>query len=419
MSTMSGGECNESPLGNVAVPPEYIEECRREFESGGAEGCRKFLEKKDEEWQTIPLDITVIGNSGVGKSSFINSIRGLNAEHPESATVSVTECSGVRGEGIRSYEHPDNPMLKFWDLPGVGTPKFPKDEYLKKIHRPIEEYDFFLLLSSSRFTENDAWLGKEITELGRKYFYVRTKVADAISSHKKAYPSTHNENAELDKIRKNIEEELKENGCENTPVFLIDNYETGMFDFGQLQQQLIGDFKKDKKEALILSMCAHSKEMVQAKAEELRGRIWRAATTSAAVATVPIPGVSIAFDASVALVQTKFYFKQLGLDDDSLKRYAAITRTDFCALKNIVTRNLGLTVLTIESLKILLDLIPKSLFIGATMLLEEFSRTIPLIGSLIAAPLSFCGTYIMLKGVLDLLEKVALEVVNYAKNHGK
>jgi len=151
--------------------------------------------------------------------------------------------------------------------------------------------------------------------------------------------------------------------------FLIDNYETGMFDFGELQKQLIGDFKKDKKEALILSMCAHSKEMVQAKAEELRGRIWRAATTSAAVAAVPIPGVSIAFDASVALVQTKFYFKQLGLDDDSLKRYAAITRTDFSALKNIVTRNLGLTVLTIESLKILLDLIPKSLFIGATILL--------------------------------------------------
>jgi len=58
------------------------------------------------------------------------------------------------------------------------------------------------------------------------------------------------------------------------------------------------------------------------------------------------------------------------------------------------------------------------LFTSATSLLvEEFSRYIPLVGSLIAAPISFAGTYYMLKYVLDQLHRVAVEVVTYADQH--
>jgi len=58
------------------------------------------------------------------------------------------------------------------------------------------------------------------------------------------------------------------------------------------------------------------------------------------------------------------------------------------------------------------------LFTSATSLVvEEFARYIPFIGSIIAAPISFAGTYYMLKYVLDRLEGVALEVVTYAAEH--
>jgi len=58
------------------------------------------------------------------------------------------------------------------------------------------------------------------------------------------------------------------------------------------------------------------------------------------------------------------------------------------------------------------------MFTSATSLVvEEFSRYIPLIGSLIAAPISFAGTYYMLKYVLDRLDRVAMEVVTYAAEH--
>ena len=50
-------------------------------------------------------------------------------------------------------------------------------------------------------------------------------------------------------------------------------------------------------------------------------------------------------------------------------------------------------------------------------MVEEFARYIPFLGSLIAAPISFAGTYYMLKYMLDRLCTVALEVVTYAAEH--
>ena len=55
----------------------------------------------------------------------------------------------------------------------------------------------------------------------------------------------------------------------------------------------------------------------------------------------------------------------------------------------------------------------------ATQVVEEVSRFIPLIGPMIAVPLSFGATYYMLNHVLDRLEQVAIEVVTYAAEHGE
>jgi len=56
-------------------------------------------------------------------------VRRLTADDEGAASVGVTETT----TDIVAYPHPNNPMLKFWDLPGVGTPRFPKDGYLEAI----------------------------------------------------------------------------------------------------------------------------------------------------------------------------------------------------------------------------------------------------------------------------------------------
>ncbi|WAR30144.1 IIGP1-like protein [Mya arenaria] len=43
---------------------------------------------------------------------------------------------------------------------GVGSPNFPKATYLEQIG--FEKFYFFIIMTATRFTENDAWLGKMV-----------------------------------------------------------------------------------------------------------------------------------------------------------------------------------------------------------------------------------------------------------------
>jgi len=110
---------------------------------------------------------------------------------------------------------------------------------------------------------------------------------------------------------------------------------------------------------------------------------------------IPLPGVSLVMD--------------IGLDETSLKRYAELTKTDYQHLKSIVASSLGGF-----EIRAIVDTCVRSADLMAAAAAEEVSRYIPLIGSLIAAPLSAVGIYITLKLILTNMERVALEVAECA-----
>ena len=180
-----------------------ITEIKTAWKNGGVDECKSLLERKLDEWKSVSLNVAVIGNSGVGKSSFINAIRRVTGDDEGAAPVGVTETTLK----IDSFAHPDNPNLTFWDLPGVGSNEFPKETYLSDIQ--VDRYDFFLLITSTRFTENDTWLGAEFRKRNKKYFFVRTKIEQDVSNNKRAYPSTHNEQAMIREIREKTEKKLE------------------------------------------------------------------------------------------------------------------------------------------------------------------------------------------------------------------
>ena len=320
---------------------------------------------------------------------------------------------------IRSYSHPRNEFLKFWDLPGVGTDRFPRESYLSQIE--VDRYDFFLLITADRFTENDTWLGKEIRKRKKKYFFVRTKMAVDISNNKKAHPRTHNEAAVVKAIRKSTEQHLKENGCENVPVFLIDNYELKKFDFEQLEYRLVEDFPKLKRSALVLSLQANSEKMIRLKVDELRSRRWIVAALSAVMAMTQTPGAFVAFDFSLIVQEAKVYYTQLGLDEISLKRYAELMFCDYRQLLSVVDSRLGCREIGVEStcINTLIDTLLQHGHVGllvASNAVGNVAGFIPvgLTGKVITASLACGGTYYSQKLVLDLMESVALEVVRTA-----
>jgi len=342
------------------------------WKTGGVEGYRRLLERKRDEWENIPVNVAVIGNTGVGKSSFINAIRGLTADD-EGAEVGVVE--------IRSYPHPYNRMLMFWDLPGVGTDEFPRETYLSEVG--VDRYDFFLLLTADRFTENDTWLGDELRKRNKKYFFVRTNIGVEISDTKKAHPSSDDEEAMIEQIRQYTADYLRQSPCASrgdVQIFLIDSYEPNKFDFVKLKKQIIIDFPTQKRSALMRALQSTSEEMIMLKMADLRSRIWMSAALSAAGGAIPFPGASLAIDYTIITHEAKSYFRQLGLDSES-------------------------TVMPIRCM----------LLLGAAAAEEGFKVYLPLLpvvfSSVIAGSMSYWATYATLKLILDKCENLALTAI--------
>lgn len=130
------------------------------------EKIKEYLEKE----KNTPLNIAITGDSGAGKSTFVNAMRGIDNWDEGAAPTGCVETTME----VTPYPHPNYPNVTFWDLPGVGTISFPADKYLE--HVGFEKFDFFIIISESRFTENDVKLAQEIQKMGKKFYYVRSKI---------------------------------------------------------------------------------------------------------------------------------------------------------------------------------------------------------------------------------------------------
>uniref|UniRef100_A0A3B4WUB3 IRG-type G domain-containing protein n=1 Tax=Seriola lalandi dorsalis TaxID=1841481 RepID=A0A3B4WUB3_SERLL len=122
------------------------------------------IEEIREELQTnrpnnIPLNIGITGESGSGKSTFVNAFRGVDNRDVRAAPTSCVETTS----DVTPYPHPNYPNVTLWDLPGIGTTRFPADKYLQ--HVGFERFDFFIIISADRFRENDVKLALEIQRM--------------------------------------------------------------------------------------------------------------------------------------------------------------------------------------------------------------------------------------------------------------
>lgn len=143
--------------------------------AGAAEVINESLAKV----RNCPLNIGITGQSGSGKSTFINAIRGVE---PSDGEAAPTDCVETTMQ-VKDYHHPNYPNVVFWDLPGVGTRKFPAETYLTDVK--FERFDFFIIISDTRFRENDVNLATEIQKMGKKFYFVRSKIDNDLRAEKK------------------------------------------------------------------------------------------------------------------------------------------------------------------------------------------------------------------------------------------
>ena len=65
-----------------AAETTFGEEIKKAFDTNGIFGVKDYYHRKNNEWKNVAINIGVTGQSGVGKSSFINVIRGLRSTDP-------------------------------------------------------------------------------------------------------------------------------------------------------------------------------------------------------------------------------------------------------------------------------------------------------------------------------------------------
>ncbi|XP_060600896.1 T-cell-specific guanine nucleotide triphosphate-binding protein 2-like [Ruditapes philippinarum] len=282
-----------------------IHKYKNELDKNGLTGLKDLLSKDVESWKSTMVHIAVTGQSGTGKSSFINSIRGLKPGNKGAALVGANETTFT----CNRYEHPANKSFVVWDLPGVGTPNFPKEKYLDMVR--INRYDFFIIISKDRFTELDLWLAQKIREQKKSCFFVRSNIDVTIENNARDFSKTHNEKDLLEKIRENISNEFQRKGISDQKIFLISNRALNKYDFGNLNNELLSLSDGLQKETLALSLSAVTREVMEEKEKVLTGRMPKIALSIASASTK-------SEQKELFKKEINFYRKQFNIDEETL-----------------------------------------------------------------------------------------------------
>ncbi|XP_059358567.1 interferon-inducible GTPase 5-like [Carassius carassius] len=356
---------------------------------------KEFLEKQDH----VELNVGVTGESGSGKSTFVNAFRGLGDEEDGSAQTGPVETT-MEPE---AYFHPKYKNVKVWDLPGIGTPNFKADEYLKLVE--FERYDFFIIIASDRFRECHTQLAKEIMRMKKTFYFVRSKIDSSIEAEKRK--KSFDQKKTLDTIREDCENGLRKIGIEDPIVFLISNFQLGNYDLNLLQERMEQELPQHKRRVLMLALPNITLEINEKKKKALEENIGKVALLSALVATVPVPGLSVIADLAIVTREIETYYKVFGLDDPSLQKLCERSGKTIEEFKSLMKSPLsgGINPASI------LSLAGAASLVVAENAVEYVVSLVPLLGSVVAGGMSYMTVSTMLKRALNDIAEDARNVL--------
>ncbi|XP_018587675.2 interferon-inducible GTPase 5-like [Scleropages formosus] len=374
----------------VVIEDEEVKEIREALEESNLASAAEKIQNYFNQLDHVTLNVAVTGESGSGKSTFVNAFRGVGDDETDSAPTGVVETTMEP----KCYPHPKYPNVQVWDLPGIGTPNFRADEYLQKVG--FERYDFFIIIASERFKVSNVELAREIQKMKKRFYFVRSKIDDNIRAEKRK--KNFDQDTTLNQIREDCIKGLQTNGVESPVVFLISSFDLGYYDFPLLEETMERELPKHKRNILLLSLPNLTLEINNKKKEALQADIWKMALLSGAVATVPIPGLSVAVDVTILVKEITRYYQAFSLDDESLQNLSARTEVPLEELKAVCKSPLNKEI----SADVIIKLLTKAA--GASlMVIEYWVSTIPVLGSMAAGGISYATTYQMLKSCLNEL----------------
>ncbi|XP_015263975.1 PREDICTED: uncharacterized protein LOC107108094 [Gekko japonicus] len=174
------------------------------------------------------VSVVVIGKPGVGKSAFLNAVRGMTEGDVGSAPVGALPKPG----GPVMYPDPSHPNLLIWELELEGE---------GQAERWLGEADVFVMVTDGKFDEVHARLAGEVRVAGKKVYFARTKADLEVHTLKRLMGERYDRSEVLNALRGVCAESLGAHGLGEPFVFLISAFEPYALDCPQLRETLLKD----------------------------------------------------------------------------------------------------------------------------------------------------------------------------------
>ena len=175
------------------------------------------------------IRFALLGRSAAGKSTFINTLRGVKEGQEGFADVGF----GNTVEKITEYKHPLNENIIFCEVPGLSM-KFNQSKFQKMAK--LSSYNYILLFFESVLTVDDEWLMVQIQKKGIPFCLVRSKVDNEVNSNKGRKVG---EKDTLLQIRQTIKDSLSDiKAFAKVEVFLISSEKPYIGEMSKLQDHI-------------------------------------------------------------------------------------------------------------------------------------------------------------------------------------
>ena len=288
-----------------------VDELEDNIDKEGPDPVLKHLNEDLNNWRSEPVKLAVTGKTGVGKSSFINTIRNMKPGNYGFATMS---CSGNTTEKATVYEYPGYPKITLHDLPGFGTIEFPTNEYEKTMK--LYEYDYILIFVGN-IEENDLEIAKKLKEMEKPFCFVRSKIDLDILNAKNEGES---EKDVVEKIISKSLDNLKNAGFYKARLFVISNHNRKIYQFNDLVSYIPKNLPALKCNAVMISLLGEfTVDIINNKYQLLKDRLWKVSVAAVVLDTAPIYSMGRLFNIKLIVKELLLYHNTFGFEQQSVK----------------------------------------------------------------------------------------------------
>jgi small GTP-binding protein len=345
-----------------------------------------------DEFEHLKVNVALIGEPGVGKSSLTNAIVGRK--------VAPTGATGETTLSPQGVPHEEVEGLVFWDLPGCGTPNHPRETYIEE-QKLLLNYDVFILVTDKRVRQGDEWLYRKLCkEAGKPFFVVRThfdQVVDEMDENEARTLIT-------DDIRKQLD------ATAELRVYIVALKGPRAYDLGPLVEGVIGSLPGLKSDKAALAVAPLTEELLRKKRQSAEAVVNRYALMAAANGFNPVPGLDISVDVGVLSIMARRVVAAYGLGEEQLdfgrrKKFTAGTIKVIREVTKPVTEYLAK-----EGIMLALKRL------GGEIATKSVAKWVPLVGQAVASYLGYKLTISFGMQLIHDCEKATREVVKVLHN---